>query len=119
GRALRRESAPSSCGPTAMSPGPMTARKTWTRRSASYCARMVERNMRDLDADVIIVGAGPTGLMLAGELRLAGIETIVAERLAEPMRQSRALGFSARTMEELGQRGLLREFGDLATLPLG
>src|SRR5947209_10218265 len=75
--------------------------------------------MRHRDADVIIVGAGPTGLMLAGELRLAGIEAIVAERLADPMRQSRALGFSARTMEEFGQRGLLREFGDLGVLPVG
>ena len=75
--------------------------------------------MPDFDADVIIVGAGPTGLMLAGELRLAGIGAIVCERLAEPMRQSRALGFSARTMEEFGQRGLLREFGDLGVLPFG
>jgi bifunctional hydroxylase/dehydrase len=78
---------------------------------------MVVRKMRD--TDVIIVGAGPTGLMLAGELRMAGIEAIVLERLAEPMRQSRALGFSARTMEEFGQRGLLREFGDLEVLPFG
>lgn len=75
--------------------------------------------MRDSDTDVIIVGAGPTGLMLAGELRLAGIEAIVLERLAEPMRQSRALGFSARTMEEFGQRGLLPEFGGLEVLPFG
>jgi 2-polyprenyl-6-methoxyphenol hydroxylase-like FAD-dependent oxidoreductase len=33
-----------------------------------------------MDADVIIVGAGPTGLMLAGELRLAEVRTLVLER---------------------------------------
>ncbi len=75
--------------------------------------------MQRFDADVIVVGAGPTGLMLAGELRLAGVETIVLERLAEPMKQSRALGFSARTIEEFDQRGLLPRFGDLQTIPVG
>ncbi|MFB7560393.1 FAD-dependent monooxygenase [Streptomyces brevispora] len=75
--------------------------------------------MQDFDTDVIIVGAGPTGLMLAGELRLAGIEALVLERLAQPMRQSRALGFSARTMEELGQRGLLESFGEMGVIPVG
>ena len=33
-----------------------------------------------MDADVIIVGAGPTGLMLAVELRLAGVDALVLER---------------------------------------
>ncbi|WP_323139260.1 FAD-dependent monooxygenase [Streptomyces sp. NBC_01551] len=75
--------------------------------------------MQDFDTDVIIVGAGPTGLMLAGELRLAGVEAVVLERLTEPMRQSRALGFSARTMEEFGQRGLLEQFGDMGVIPFG
>ena len=46
--------------------------------------------MDSFDAEVIIAGAGPAGLMLAGELRLAGISVIVLDRLAEPMRQSRA-----------------------------
>lgn len=75
--------------------------------------------MHEFDADVIVVGAGPTGLMLAGELRLAGIDAIVVERLAEPMKQSRALGFSARTIEEFGQRGLLEQFGEIGVLPFG
>ncbi|RSM81655.1 monooxygenase [Kibdelosporangium aridum] len=75
--------------------------------------------MSEFDADVIIVGAGPTGLMLAGELGLAGVEAVVLDRLAEPMKQSRALGFSARTIEEFDQRGLLPRFGELHTIPFG
>jgi bifunctional hydroxylase/dehydrase len=70
-------------------------------------------------ADVLICGAGPTGLMLAGELGLAGVSTIVLERLAEPMQQSRALGFSARAIEEFDQRGLLPRFGPFETIPVG
>ena len=75
--------------------------------------------MENLDADVIVVGAGPTGLMLAGELRLHGVSVVVLERLAEPMRQSRALGFSARTIEEFGQRGLLSRLGPVEGIPVG
>ncbi|MFF8280742.1 FAD-dependent monooxygenase [Streptomyces lateritius] len=75
--------------------------------------------MDSFNADVIVAGAGPAGLMLAGELRLSGLSVIVLDRLTEPMQQSRALGFSARTIEEFGQRGLLAEFGDLDTIPGG
>ena len=75
--------------------------------------------METLDADVIVVGAGPTGLMLASELRLAGVTAIVVERLTEPMKQSRALGFSARTIEEFDQRGLLTRFPEFDTIPIG
>ncbi len=35
--------------------------------------------MPEFDADVIVVGAGPTGLMLAGELGLAGVRTVVLD----------------------------------------
>lgn len=75
--------------------------------------------MENFDTDVLVVGAGPSGLMLAGELRLAGISVVVVDRLTEPMQQSRALGFSARTLEEFGQRGLLSKFGGLDTIPIG
>jgi bifunctional hydroxylase/dehydrase len=75
--------------------------------------------MEHFDTDVLIVGAGPTGLMLAGELGLAEVGTIVVDRLTEPVRQSRALGFSARTIEEFDQRGLLPRFGRLDTIPVG
>ncbi|GAA4227676.1 FAD-dependent monooxygenase [Actinomadura meridiana] len=66
-----------------------------------------------LDAEVIVVGAGPTGLMLAGELRLAGVEVIVLDRLTEPTTESRGLGFTPRTMEVFAQRGLVDRFDAL------
>ncbi|MGH3866687.1 MAG: FAD-dependent monooxygenase [Pseudonocardiaceae bacterium] len=72
-----------------------------------------------MEAPVIVVGAGPTGLMLAGELRLAGIEVIVIERLPAPTGESRGLGFTARAMEVFDQRGLLPRFGDIGTSVAG
>ncbi|KFU80928.1 bifunctional hydroxylase/dehydrase [Amycolatopsis lurida] len=72
-----------------------------------------------MDADVIVVGAGPAGLMLAGELRLAGVPVVLIERLERPTGESRGLGFTARTMEILDQRGLLAEYGEIVTSPHG
>lgn len=72
-----------------------------------------------MDTDVIIVGAGPAGLMLAGELRLGGARVILAEKLDKPTGQSRGLGFTARAMETFDQRGLLPRFGELEISPMG
>src|SRR5581483_9460640 len=60
---------------------------------------------------VVIAGAGPTGLMLAGELALAGVDVAVVERRAsQDLIGSRAGGLHARTIEALDQRGIAERF---------
>jgi len=63
------------------------------------------------DADVLIAGAGPTGLMLAGELALAGVDVALVERRAsQALAGSRAGGLHSRTIEILDQRGIADRF---------
>src|ERR671914_251711 len=60
---------------------------------------------------VVIAGGGPTGLMLAGELALAGIDVVIVERRAsQDLDGSRAGGLHARTIEVLDQRGIAERF---------
>ncbi|MGN9916235.1 rifampin monooxygenase [Micromonospora palomenae] len=60
--------------------------------------------------DVIVAGGGPTGLMLASELRLHGVHALVLEKESEPTAFVRALGLHVRSIEVMDQRGLLERF---------
>ncbi|TDO50465.1 2-polyprenyl-6-methoxyphenol hydroxylase-like FAD-dependent oxidoreductase [Kribbella sp. VKM Ac-2571] len=59
-----------------------------------------------MDAEVVIAGAGPNGLMLASELRLAGVRPIVLEKLPERSTVPRANGLVGQVIRMLDRRGL-------------
>ena len=60
-----------------------------------------------MDTDVLVVGAGPTGLMLANQLVRRGIRTLIIDRHAAPSIETRALGVQARTLEIYSQLGIV------------
>ncbi|HJP79730.1 MAG TPA: FAD-dependent monooxygenase [Pseudonocardiaceae bacterium] len=60
-----------------------------------------------MNIDVIVIGAGPTGLMVATELETAGVSAVVVDRLAVGSKMPRAAGMQPRTNEMLDMRGLL------------
>jgi len=67
--------------------------------------------------DVIVVGAGPVGMMLAAELRLSGADVVVLEKLEAPTGLSKALGITGRGEDYLAMRGLLERFRRRAPPP--
>jgi 2-polyprenyl-6-methoxyphenol hydroxylase-like FAD-dependent oxidoreductase len=71
-----------------------------------------------MEADVIVVGAGPTGLMLAAELCLAGVRPLLFERRAQLRETPRANGFSGQIIELLRYRGLLERVAAAGTGPV-
>lgn len=60
-----------------------------------------------MDTDVLVVGAGPTGLMLANQLARRGVRVLIVDRHAGPSLQTRALGVQARTLEIYAQLGIV------------
>src|SRR5881392_3220026 len=71
----------------------------------------MDTNFPVSSGQVVVAGAGPTGLMLACELRLGGVDVVVVERRAAgTVGESRAPGINARSLEVFRQRGLADEF---------
>ncbi len=67
--------------------------------------------MSNIEHEVVIAGSGPTGLMLAAELALAGIDVAIVERRPnQELAGARAGGLHARTLEVLDQRGVAERF---------
>src|SRR5262245_48818409 len=60
-----------------------------------------------MDTDVLIVGAGPTGLMLANQLARRGIRAMIVDRHSGPAQQSRAMAVQARTLEIYSKMGII------------
>ena len=61
-----------------------------------------------MDTDVLIVGAGPTGLMLANQLARRGVRPLIIDRHSGPAQQTRAMGVQARTLEIYAKMGIDR-----------
>ncbi|HEX5120148.1 MAG TPA: FAD-dependent monooxygenase [Pseudonocardiaceae bacterium] len=66
-----------------------------------------------MDVDVVVAGAGPVGLMLAGELRLRGVSVLVVERLDEPSATVKAGSITVPTAEACDRRGLLESLAEV------
>jgi 2-polyprenyl-6-methoxyphenol hydroxylase-like FAD-dependent oxidoreductase len=62
-----------------------------------------------VESDVVVVGAGPTGLLLAGDLAVAGLRVTVLEKRGAESNLTRAFAVHARTLEQLDARGLADE----------
>jgi 2-polyprenyl-6-methoxyphenol hydroxylase-like FAD-dependent oxidoreductase len=67
------------------------------------------------EREVIVAGAGPVGLWLAAELKIAGVDVLVLEKQAERVPHSRALAVYPRTLEHFAMRGLVERWLDEGT----
>src|SRR5690242_13344060 len=95
---------------------------TWGLETSPQVCRIIARrkpeshrtsgvNMPTNEHAVVVAGGGPTGMMLAAELALAGVDVAVVERRPDhAVAGSRAGGFHARTIEVLDQRGVADRF---------
>src|SRR5262249_21317960 len=85
-------------------PPPSSSTRRWTPGDTSY-----PRIRGFVMEDVIVVGAGPTGLMLATELALAGIRPVVLEKLTGPRAEQRANGLVGQIVRMMDRRGLFEK----------
>src|SRR5687767_7743337 len=69
--------------------------------------------------EVLVVGAGPTGLMLANQLIRRGVHPVIIDRHAGPSVETRALGVQARTLEIYSQLGIVNQALDLGLRTMG
>ncbi|CAN5335831.1 FAD-dependent monooxygenase [soil metagenome] len=67
--------------------------------------------MTDVHADVVIVGAGPTGLMIARELELSGVRPLLLDQLPGPSAEPKANGLVGQVVRLIDMRGLYQELG--------
>src|SRR5438132_13031332 len=72
-----------------------------------------------MDTDILIVGAGPTGLMLANQLGRRGVRVLIIDRHAGPSLQTRALGVQARTLEIYAKLGIVDRALELGKVGTG
>lgn len=70
-----------------------------------------------IETDVVIAGAGPNGLLVAGELALAGVRPVVLERLPEPSEELKANGIVGQANRVLDLRGLYQELSGTGQAP--
>jgi 2-polyprenyl-6-methoxyphenol hydroxylase-like FAD-dependent oxidoreductase len=72
-----------------------------------------------VDYDVLVVGAGPTGLMLANQLARRGARVLIVDRHSGPAQQTRALGVQARTLEIYAKLGVVDRALELGKIGTG
>src|SRR5262245_43513686 len=78
------------------------------RRRDPFASPVLDSSMH-ANTDVLVIGAGPVGLLLAAELRRHGVRCRILDKLAEPMGWVKALGVSARTLEVWDDLGLVAD----------
>nr|WP_326695868.1 FAD-dependent monooxygenase [Streptomyces sp. NBC_01754] len=90
----------------------MSTENTGRAQSAEQAEWTDYADPEGYDFDVLVVGGGPVGMLLAAELRIARVRAVVLERLPERTPHSKAFGLHARSLESLDRRGLVERFRD-------